>query len=290
MQRSYRLLLLTYLLTLTSSVWAMDVVKFPIRDAKIKAYQKDLIAEALLTSEPKYGPYELVTHIVDISGNRSFSELDSGSGKFINLRVGVTTLERESTSIPIRIPIRKGLLNYRLLLTNKSNLEKFEHVDNITSLKKLSTGLLYDWITTGILKTNQFNVLEAPSYKGLFRMLEAQRFDYTVLGVNEAYLHLKKPQDPSKEFVVVPNIALYIDSPSYIFISKSHPRIAERIEWGMEKMIETGRFDELFYLHHQKFIEQANLKDRKIIKIPRESQYDRSPYNRSVLWFSPKER
>lgn len=286
-----RLLFILYALNLPAAS-AVDIAKLPVRDTTTKAYQIALIKEALIQSEEKYGPYELVLHLEELSSKRSFKELKVGNQDFINLRVSLTSKEREESSIPIRLPIRKGLLSYRVLIINKNNVDLFNEVQDIEGLKKHNLGVVYDWITADILDNNIFKVINAPSFDGLFRMLSAGRFEYTILGVNEAERILETLKDKNLNLVVAPNLALYIDTPSYIFVSRKNPRLAERITWGIEKMISNGHFDEIFSQYHQPYIEAADLKNRTIISIPNpeiallDSQ---PPYNRSELWFDPLE-
>lgn len=289
MQQGHRLLCFIYLLTFTSTVLAVDIVKLSIRNTNTKAYQKELISQALKASESKYGSYELIVHLADISSNRVFKELDKGTDQYININVGLTSIKRESSAIPIFIPLRKGLLNYRLLLVNEENVAKFSNVMTIEDLKQHSVGLLYDWVTTGIMKKQHFNIVESPSYDGLFRMLKANRFDYAIFGANDIYKKLQQPHIKNKKFVILPNIAVYIPSPSYIFVSKNAPRIAERLEWGMEKMIADGSFDQIFYQYHSEDINNADLKNRTIINIPTDYLGNRSAYERPELWYTPNQ-
>jgi ABC-type amino acid transport substrate-binding protein len=199
--------------------------------------------------------------------------------------VGITTPEREAAFIPIRIPIRKGLLNYRLLLTNKSELSKFEGIVTLEQLKKLKAGLVDRWITSDILQHNNFNILRILDYDSLFRMLIAKRYDYTVRGVNEIYGELTSHKYKDADFAVVPNIGLYINSPTYFFISKRHPKLAKRVELGFELMLENGQFDQIFYKWHQKSIDKANLKGRVLININNPFLPIDTPKDRPELWF-----
>lgn len=270
--------------------YAVDIAKLPVRHTATKAYQIALIEEALLQSQEEYGPYKFITHVADLSSKRTFTELNKDEQKYINLKVGVTSRYREDTSIPIKLPIRKGLLSYKLIIINKKNVGMFEGVDNISALKKFNIGVVYDWVTADILHQNAFDVIESPSYDGLFRMLSAGRFDYTVLGANEAFRILASLESKNLNLMIAPNIALYINTPSYIFVSNKNPRLAERITWGMEKMISNGRFDDIFYQFHQPYIEEANLKNRIVISIPNPliAELQSPPlFERSELWFDP---
>lgn len=276
----------------TFVIYAVDIAKLPVRHNDTKAYQKAIIEEALLQSEDKYGPYIFVSYLADLSSKRSFNELNRDDQEYINMRVGITSKEREEGSIPIRLPLRKGLLSYKLLIINKKNINLFDETKTIDDLKKFNFGVVYDWVTAEIMQENAFKVMDVPSYDGLFRALDAGRFDYTVLGVNEAFPILESLIEKDLNLTVAPGIALYINTPSYIFVSPKRPRLAERIQWGIEKMIKNGRFDEIFYQYHEDALVQVNLKERRIISIDNPKLKElpiQPPFERSELWFDPLE-
>lgn len=278
--------LILYLLLLPTELWAEDIVRMTIRDPITDGYQQQIIDAALSHSVEKYGQYQLIVDHVDVSSKRSFAELNNGEGKLFNLRIALTSKSREKDALTIRIPLTKGLQNYRLLIVKKGDTERFKHVKTINDLKKLNIGLLYDWMTTEIMAENNFDIVKSPSYSGMFRMLSAQRFDYTILGVNKVYSFMTTKGEWDEKFSVVPGVVLYINGPSYVFVSKKHPRVAERIEWGFEKMIINGEFERIFNKYHQVYIDNADLASRKIINIPNKRLPDTVPLTRKNLWIS----
>jgi len=52
--------------------------------------------------------------------------------------------------------------------------------------------------------------------------------------------------------------------PGYFYVSQKAPRIAERIEYGLIKMFESGDFDEYFYRYFGEDVKRAKLEQRKI--------------------------
>ena len=48
-----------------------------------------------------------------------------------------------------------GLLNYRLLVVNKADLNKFEKIDTLEDLNTFSAGLLKNWIKNRKLKITE---------------------------------------------------------------------------------------------------------------------------------------
>jgi hypothetical protein len=269
-----------------TNVWANDVFKIAANNYYVSGYWEELLTTGLDITSEEFGPYKIVIHEHSMSNERHMQEMKKG--ELINARVGLATPERESALIPIKIPIRRGLLNYRLLLANKSELSKFEGIETLEQLKTLKVGLLERWITSDILQHHNFELLRIPEYRSLLRMLQAKRFDYTVRGVNEIYTELDFNQPSGADFAVVPNIGVYINSPTYLFISKRHPRLAKRIEIGFELMLKNGQFEQIFNKWHQNSIDRANLKSRKFITIDNPLLPAHMPTHRPELWFHPK--
>ena len=267
-------------------LWAEDIVRLTLRDPINDGYQQSIIDAALNHSVEKYGPFQFIVNNVDVNSKRSFSELNHGDGKLFNLRIALTSKSREEEALTIRIPITKGLQNYRLLLVNKGDADRFKNIENIDDLKKLNVGLLYDWITTDIMSDNNFDVVKSHSYAGMFRMLSAQRFDYTVLGVNKVFGFMEAQVESGGQYDIVPGLVLYINGPSYIFVSKRHPRLAERISWGLEKIIANGEFDRIFNKYYEKSIIATDLASRKVINIPNIRLPDTVPVERKELWLT----
>jgi hypothetical protein len=58
------------------------------------------------------------------------------TGRILNVYIAVTNPGWEKETIAIKLPIRKGLLNYRLLLVHKDDLPLFEKIKTLKELTK----------------------------------------------------------------------------------------------------------------------------------------------------------
>ena len=107
----------------------------------------------------------------------------------------------ESKLQPIRIPLFKGLLGYRIFIINKNDPAKFTQVETLDDLKKLTIGQGRTWADGRILEANGFNVIKTNKYPGLFYMVEGGRFDAFPRGVHEPFGELEsRPNIKSKFF------------------------------------------------------------------------------------------
>jgi hypothetical protein len=265
--------------------YSVDIVKLQLQQySKNKAaHNSDVIRRALEITEPEYGAFDLQLVEITMSGGRMI--LSGLTGKLVNTLILPGNARWDKQHIAIRIPIRLGLLGYRLLLINKVDLPKFEKINTLQELKELTAGLTNYWETTKILKHGGYKVMETGHFDGLFLMLDKHRFDYLPRSIYEIYAELEERKDTLENVVVEPTIALNIPMLSYVYVSPSEPRIAKRIKSGLQKLLANGELKELLYKHYGDDIIRANLQGRKIFQI--ENNYynhDDNEYNNYLLY------
>ena len=84
--------------------------------------------------------------------------------------------------------------------------------------------------------------------------------------------------------VVDSRLALYYPLPFYYFVSNENKKLAERIEAGFKIAIADGSFEKLFMTFHQKFIDEAKLNQRKIIRLKNSTLPPNTPLNNPEYW------
>jgi hypothetical protein len=196
----------------------------------------------------------------------------------------MTDIDRESRLLPIRIPLLKGLLGYRICIVNKGDEEKFSKVKSLQDFIKqgFTVGQGHDWPDTKILRANGISVVESTSYNGLFHMLTAKRFDCFARGTNEPWNELANQAD--KNLAIDRHIAFFYRAPLYYFVNSKQVKLAERIEKGLRAVIADGSFNKLFQNHHQKALEKAGLDARTIIKLDNPLMPPKTPIKEEALW------
>jgi ABC-type amino acid transport substrate-binding protein len=219
--------------------------------------------------------------------NRNRALIEIIKGESINVYVAATRNEWEEKTIPIRIPVLKGLLGYRLLLVHKKNLKKFKKIKNIGELKELRAGLGTQWTTTMVLKNAGFTVEMGNDYEGLFKMLNSNRFDYFPRGVNEIFLEFEARKSFFPNIQIEPTMALYFPTPSYFFVSPKYPELADRMKRGMEIIVQNGIMDTIFEESYNDAISQADLNNRNIYKFENPFLSPETPFDRPELWYTP---
>lgn len=277
--------ILTVLSLLVSVSFSKDIIHLAngeTEEDKRFLFPHIILFEALNITKDSYGEYS-VSYIDFVSRKRALRLLEDG--KYLNVHGAVTQKEWEEKAIPIYIPMKKGLLSYRFFLIKEKNQEKFAKELTLDELKKYSAGLGAQWSITKVMRANNFTVESCNRYEGLFEMLEKERFDYFPRGINEIFYEEKVWKQKYNDIMIEPTKALYMPIPYYLFVSPKNKKLAKRIEEGIHKIIENGRFEELFNLYYKETLEKANLSQRVIYKVPNPTLSDKTPLHVEKYWF-----
>jgi hypothetical protein len=204
----------------------------------------------------------------------------------VDLLWTMTTDEREAQLIPIRIPLDKGLIGWRIALVMQERKNLFKEVKKLADMQAFTAGQEHDWPDVPILKSNGLPVNTSSSYEALFKMLQVKRFDYFPRSVIEIWNELR--DHPSLGLAAEPEVVLHYPSATYFFVNPRKPELAQELRAGLEKAVADGSFDKLFQQHQQAAIQRANLKQRRVIELSNPLiKPDSLPLNRPELWFKP---
>jgi hypothetical protein len=187
--------------------------------------------------------------------------------------------------LPVRIPIQKGVLGWRLGLIRKGDQGRFAGVSSLADLKGLRIAQGQEWPDTLILRANGIDVITAPKYEGLFKMLVSERFDYFPRSVNEIWDEL---DTHAGTLEVESRIALHYYYDAYFMVNKKNTRLAENLRQGLEKAIADGSFDRLFDKHHGERLRKARLDQRIVIELKNPLLTPGTPSDRPELWYQYK--
>ncbi len=195
----------------------------------------------------------------------------------------------EDQVYPIRIPLYKGLLGYRIFIINKNNQHKFDPVTTIEDLKKLTFGQGRTWADTAILEANGFKIIKTTKYPNLFYMVEGERFDAFPRGVHEPFGELA--QRPNLELAIEKNLMVAYKMPMYFFVSPKNQELGRDIEEGLNRAIADGSFDKTFFGAQavKDVIERANMKQRRVFYLENPTLHKDTPLDRAELWFDPQD-
>jgi ABC-type amino acid transport substrate-binding protein len=196
-------------------------------------------------------------------------------------------MEREF--LPIRIPLLKGLLGYRIFIIHKDNQYKFRQINNIDDLKKITVGQGRTWTDAKILEANGLKVIKSNKYPNLFDMLDGGRFEAFARGVNEPFGELAQ-RPHLKDLMVEETLLLSYKMPFYLFVSRNNTQLARDLETGLNRAVANGSFDKVFYNdpNIKDVLEKANMKNRKVFYLDNPFLTKETPLDRTELWFDPQ--
>ena len=262
---------------------AVDIVKLQLQQMSENkaAHNTEVIRRALEITESEFGAFRLDKINTTMSSARMLQSLIEGS--LINTVIVPASDLWDKHTISVKVPVRLGLLSYRLLLINKSDLSKFEKINTLDELKAIPVGLHKGWVTTKLFNLNAFNVIETGHFEGLFLMLNRYRFDYIPRGVYEVYDEVASRQDVLKDIVVEPTIALFIPTMSYVNVSPTDPKIAKRLASGLLQLQNNGELKKILHKYYGNDIKRANLKNRKVFEINHQNFSPHDKLNYEIL-------
>jgi hypothetical protein len=251
-------------------------------------YDWAVLRMAMEKTVPRYGAFDVHQSTDVMSSQRIAQELLMPGGR-INIIARATSPELEKNFLPVRLPIDRGLLGYRIFLVREADLPRFAAVRTLDDLRKLRVGQGKDWIDVPILSKGGFNVVEGSSYRGLFAMLDAGRFDFFSRGIDEAGREFQERQASYPTMAIEPTLLLEYPLPLYFFLRRDDEgrMLAQRIEAGMEMMIKDGSLNLLFQKYKGESIRSGALHKRRVLHLPNPHLTPETPLSRGELWFNP---
>jgi hypothetical protein len=276
-------LLICVLLASQGIAAAIEIVRFP-RPEFEGDRRFDYALRLLQLGLSKTGtPYRVELATIPMNQERQVSELEAG--RTIDVAPIPSSAEREERLLPIRIPIAKGVLGWRIGLIRKNDQALFAGVNALEGLKRVRVAQGQEWPDTLILRANGIDVITSPRYESLFNMLVSERFDYFPRSVNEIWDELERNAGTLQ---VESRVALHYYYDAYFMVNKKSTRLAEDIREGLEKAVADGSFDRLFNEYHGERLRKARLGERIVIELKNPLLTPGTPTERAELWYRYK--
>ncbi|WP_199244287.1 hypothetical protein [Pseudodesulfovibrio cashew] len=207
----------------------------------------------------------------------------------MDVAIKPTSIKREQALTPVRIPLGKGMVGWRILLIRHENQAGLARVRSLDDLKKFVVGQGLGWSDANILRQNGLSVVEGADYEGLFKMMLSYRFDIFPRSASEALMEWDERHGNRPSLHVEETLLLHYPFARYFWTANSERgrKLNERITKGLEAMIRDGSFDVLFQRHYGEIIRRAGLRERRIIRLENPDLPPATPLGRKELWFDP---
>ncbi|EWH08413.1 hypothetical protein DS2_17467 [Catenovulum agarivorans DS-2] len=256
-----------------------QTINYYIEEVALQEYNKRILQMALANVDMQGVTLNAVTD--KLSREQAFTQMDRGDIDVMWLN---TSQELEDRFIPVRVPMFKGLMSYRVLMIRQGNESRFADVNDFQQFRQLKGGVGRFWTTTKVFKAENINSVLTTKATNLYPMLEGGRFDYIPRGVMEIAPELKKYSN--LPLALEKTLLLHLPTAVYPFVSKSNPKLAVKIEEGMLNAIDSGEFDAYFkttsqYQDTLKIISQYKW---KVIPINNPILPKATPLSNKKLW------
>ena len=229
------------------------------------------------------GSYAVESHALFMLQARSIAELAQGRG--LDVIWTMTSAEREAQLLPVRVPIDRGLLGWRLLLVRQADVARWAQVHSLAQLQTLRAGQGVDWPDTPILRASGLSVDASVRYGDLFLKLAAGRIDCFPRSVIEVWDELAT--HAGEGFSVEPHLVLHYPAAMYFFVNRQRPELAAAIERGLLAAQRDGSFDALFARHFGIALQRAELERRERIELRNPLLPINTPLADARLWYRP---
>ncbi|MGZ3184869.1 MAG: substrate-binding periplasmic protein [Telluria sp.] len=212
--------------------------------------------------------------------------LELQAGRSLDVMWTMTSRQREQELLPVRIPIYRGLIGWRLLLVRARDVGRFRALRSLEDLRAMIALQGHDWPDTQILRANGFRVQTAADYAGMFKMLASGRIDYFPRAVNEIWNEAEAAA--ADGLVIEPTLALHYPTAFYFFVNKSNTALAAAIETGLNGMLADGSFERLFNEYHGEILAKSGLHGRRVFELANPLLPEATPLGRRELWYTPE--
>jgi hypothetical protein len=211
------------------------------------------------------------------------------SSMMLNEKVDVMftgySVERENTFLQVDFPMTRGLLGYRVFLTQVESLSSLEQVRSLEQLKKFCIGTGSDWPDASIMEKNGFCVDRAPRDR-LWAMLANKRFDLLSRAVHEGFREIDTIQQQYPNVVLSASTVLAYPFDLFIYVNRNNERLHRILTEGLSRAYSTGDFMRHFLSNPdlRQALETLQSADTHIIRIENPDMSQKSRDIDPALW------
>lgn len=187
-------------------------------------------------------------------GSQTRKEFQLNSGDYDIDWFGSTS-EIEGRAIPIRVPIFRGLLGYRVFITNATTSNKLYKDMPLAELQKFKLIQGQGWGDIAVLQSGGYNNIKSISnFKNIFKMIEHERVDLFPRSITEPYGELGSRCNLSNDFkckdknmLIDDKLMVVYKLPMFFFVSPKRKDLIKLISNAFENDYEA--FLEFFNNH-----------------------------------------
>lgn len=270
---------LMYSSSLYSAVWQVSYPKAEFEGDSRTEYPLRLLELGLSKTGVRYSLNPSKDYMRQ---NKAIRKLKENIG--IDVIWSMTDTQREAEMLPIRIPLAKGLIGWRMFLTRQESEFYKSEINSLDSLRAFSPVQGIDWPDTKILQASGFNVVTSQSMLQGYDTLLKRNADAYPRSVIEIKNELQQfPEHTS--LMVKPGIVIRYPTAMYFFVNKRNKTLANLIETGLKRAIADGSFDALFMQYHSEIIDELKLDEALVFNIANPLLPEMTPIAEPGYWY-----
>jgi hypothetical protein len=258
-----------------AAVWTINYPKQPVQNSIHSQYIVDVLELVLQKTGVRY---ELVESTDVLLQGKAFKLLSNN--RTVNVVWAMTDDKREEDFLPIRIPLYKGLIGWRVLLVNPEKLSQLES----SKLRDNYAVQGMDWPDLKILQANGFNVVSATNYDEAFTIMHRKQADMFPRSIIEVFGELAQPE-LTKALVIEPNFVLQYPAATYFFVNQRDVILGRLLTTGLEMAVADGSFDKLFNATYLDMLHQLGLNKRTLLTLKNPLLPIHTPLADKALWY-----
>jgi len=249
------------------------------------------LTKLVLSKNPRLYPKSKLAFIGSkaVTQGRSLVLLDHD---YVDIILSGTNAERESRYLPVRIPLFRGLLGYRVLLIRQEDKDKFLQIKRPSQLKKLNACQGAHWPDSDILESNGYLVSRVVHFNAMFEMLAKKRCDYFPRAIFEGNSEQRAIAHHFSNIMLMDELILHYDFPFYYFVEKSNAALAERLESGLMTALADGSWMALMKSHKvsKHLFPLKQWKDKRYFELSNTVLGSELPLKNKQLWLNLKDQ
>ena len=262
-----------------AAVWSINYPRPLSADDKRHLYPLAVLTLALDATGVRYKLSPSDRIILQAKAIRQLKE-----NREVNVIWSMTNPQREQELLPVRIPIAKGLIGWRVAFIHEDDVERFSSVTSLRELLSFTAIQGRDWPDTKILQANGFNVLSVLDFPEARTALSRKEGDFFPRSVIEVMLEMES-LDTGLDIVLNEEFLIQYPAAMYFFVNKSNKTLAKLIETGLRRAIASGEFDALFERSFKDVLAELRVGDRELFRLSNPLLPDEAPVDDASLWF-----
>lgn len=245
----------------TQTLQPLQVRLTRTRDTKLE----NLIYFALLklALEKSQRPFEI--KITEVSTSTPAIRMINNP-ELINVVWMGTAQKFEQQLWPVRIPLLRGLVGYKVLLIRKDTQSQFDQIKTERDLANFKALVGLGWVDADIFAHHQLPYVEG-EYSSLMSMLSSGRADYYPRSIFEFNQELDSQKHPA--IALEQSLLLHYPLAIYFFVAPNNQALHAALQDGLEKAMADSSYNQLLATHPvtRDVFKTLHLRDRRLITI-----------------------